>query len=147
MLAVALVLAAGVAAGWYFENRSTAASSAMRSASASTYHVRVTRGAHELAAFDLAGLRAIGERSVVVQGASQQGTALLDVLHKAGAGDFSAVTIVGAGTRDKGRLDLAASDIGQDTVLSPAKRGTVKIVGPQIPRDMRVRDIVEIQVR
>jgi hypothetical protein len=146
MLAVALVLVAGVAASWYFEQRAAPATS-VASASPSSYRVRITRDGRELASFDLAALQAIGVRSVVVQGGSEQGPALLDVLRKAGADSFSAVTVIGAGTHDKGRLDLAAADIGPDTVLDVAKRGTVKIAGPRIPRDKRVRDIKEIQVR
>ena len=147
MLVVALVLLAGVAAGWYFEYRATPATGSSAGSSASAYHIRVTRDGRELASFDLAALRALGMKSVVVQGGSEEGPALLDVLRKAGVGDFSAVTILGAATHDKGHLDLAAADIGPDTVLNVAKRGTVKIAGPRIPRDKRVRDIKEIQVR
>jgi hypothetical protein len=148
MLAVALVLVAGVAAGWNFEYRAVpAASAGVTASAASAYHVRITRGGRELASFDLAALKAIGMRTVVVQGGSEQGPALLDVLHTAGVAGFSALTIIGAATHDKGHLDIAAADIGPDTVLAVAKRGTVKIAGPKIPRDKRVRDIKEIQVR
>ena len=149
MLAVTLVLIAGVAAGWYFEYRAAPAASASVStgASASAYRVRITRGGRELASFDLSALKAIGMQKVVVQGGSEEGPRLLDVLRKAGVASFSALTVLGAATHDKGRLDIAAADIGTDTVLAVAKRGTVKIAGPKIPHDKRVRDVKEIQVR
>jgi hypothetical protein len=143
LAAVALVLVASVAAGWYFEHRQTPAASTATDA----YQVKVTRAGRVLAAFDIAGLEAIGMKSVVVQGGSEEGPALRDVLQRAGAGDFSAVTVLGAGSRDAGRLELKAAQVTADTVLDIAKRGTVKIAGPMIPRDKRVRDITEIQVQ
>lgn len=142
LAAVALVLIASVAAGWYFENRNTPA---VTSASGG-YHVLVTREGRSLASFDLAALKAIGSKTVTLQGRVEEGPALLDVLKRAGVRDFTAVTVLGAGTRDSGQLELPASDVGPDTVLAVAKRGTVKIAGPAIPRDKRVRDVTEIQV-
>jgi hypothetical protein len=145
LAAVALVLVAGVAAGWFFENQPSPATTVAGGSGA--YRVRVTRQGRELASFDLAGLQAIGSKSVVLQGGQEEGPMLLDVLKRAGVDEFSSVTILGAGTRDSGRLELAAADVGPDTVLDVAKRGTVKVAGPSIPKDMRVRDITEIQVR
>jgi hypothetical protein len=143
--AVTLVLVAGVAAAWWFEAATPVPTSSATSTGA--YRVRVTRDGRELASFDLAALQAIGMRSVVVQGGTETGPQLLAVLARAGAEDFSAVTIVGTGERDSGRLELNASDIGPDVVLDIAKRGSVKVAGPDIPREWRVRDITEIQVR
>jgi len=143
--AVMLVLVAGVTAAWLLE--SYAPSGSAPAAAAGAYAVRVTRDGRELARFDLAALLEIGSKTVVVQGGTEQGPALLDVLEKAGAGTFASVVIVGPGERDSGRLALDAEDIGPDTVLDIAKRGTVKVAGPNIPREFRVRDITEIQVR
>jgi hypothetical protein len=155
MLVVGLVLVAAVVAGWYFENHAgpgavagaAGGSASKPSAAAGAYRVRITRDGHQLASYDLAAFEAMGMRSVVVQGGSEQGPPLLDMLRRAGAGDFSSVTVLGAGTHDSGRLDLPVADIGPDTVLDIAKRGTVKIAGPAIPYNKRVRDITEIQVK
>lgn len=155
MLVVALVLLVAVAVGWYFEGRArpgavTGAGGGLAStpsAAAGSYRVRITRDGHELASYDLAAFQTMKTRSVVVQGGHEQGPPLLDVLRAAGAGDFSAVTVLGAGTHGSARLDLPVADIGPDTVLDIAKRGTVKIAGPAIPYDKRVRDITEIQVK
>jgi len=143
--AVTLVLLAGVAAAWWFE--SSTPPSAATVASTSTYRVRITRAGRELASFDLAQLQAIGMKTVVVQGGTEQGPSLLAVLERAGASDFTTVTILGTGARDTGRIELGVEDVGPDTVLDIAKRGTVKVAGPGIPYDMRVRDVTEIQVR
>jgi hypothetical protein len=161
MLAVALMLVAGVAAGWYFERRaapaggvaagsagsSAGSASAASSSTPGVYRVRITRDGRELASYSLAAFEAMAAKKVVLQGGSEQGPALVDVLKLAGAGSFSAVTVLGLGTHGNKRLDLAAADIGPDTVLDIAKRGTVKIAGPAIPFDKRVRDITEIQVK
>jgi len=143
LAAVALVLVAGVAAGWFFENRPAPSVAP----STSAYRVRVTRDGKELASFDLAQLQAVGSKTVTVQGGIEEGPPLIEVLKRAGVREFSAVTIVGLGTRDSGRLELTAADVGPDTVLDVAKRGTVKVAGPAISREERVRDVTEIQVR
>jgi hypothetical protein len=145
--AVTLVLVAGVAAAWWFESHTPAAGTPAASGAPGGYAVKVTRDGRLLASYSLAQLQAIGMRSVVVQGGTETGPQLLAVLERAGAGTFASVTIIGTGTRDAGRLVLPATDIGPDTVLDIAKRGTVKVAGPSIPREQRVRDIVEIQVR
>jgi hypothetical protein len=143
LAAVALVLVAGVAAGWVLE-RGTAPQAA---AASGGYHVRVTRDGRELASYDLAALKAVGEKRVVAQGSAQVGPTLADVLKRSGVGEFSAVTVIGMGTRDSGRLDLTASQVGTDSVLAIAKRGTAKLAGPKIPSSKRVRDVTELQVR
>lgn len=144
LAAVAFVLIASVAAAWVLENRVVPPSSA---ATPGAYHVTVTRDGRELASYDLEQLRAIGVKRVVVQGGVEEGPALLDVLAESGVTEFDGLTILGPGRRDTGRLELDGGDVGPDTVLDIAKRGTVKIAGPSIPRDERVRDITEIQVR
>jgi len=140
-----LVLVAGVAAAWWFEASTPAPVSP--SATTGGYHVRVTRDGSELASFDLAQLQAIGVKSVQVQGGTETGPPLLTVLAHAGAEEYTTITLIGTGERDTGRLDIGVADVGPDTVLDIARRGTVKVAGPNIPRDMRVRDITEIQVR
>lgn len=140
---VALVLVAGVATSWILERGAVP-----QSVSASGgYHVRVTRDGRELASYDLAALKAVGEKRVVAQGSAQVGPALVDVLKCSGVSEFSAVTVIGMGARDGGRLELTASQVGTDCVLAIAKRGTAKLAGPKIPSGKRVRDVTELQVR
>ena len=142
---VVLLLLVGVGVGWLLESR-TAANAPSISGSASAYRVKVTRQGEELASFDLVALQAVGMKKVVVQGGTEQGPAVLDVLRKAGVTQFRSITVLGTGQRDSGRIQLQSSEIGPETVLDIAKRGTVKIAGPTIPRDKRVRDVTEIQV-
>jgi len=154
----ALLLAAVAGGAWWFESvepapnapsgaAGSAATTATSTASTSAYRVKVTRGGRVLATFGLAQLEGIGMKQVTVQGGTETGPALLDVLGAAGVESCSTVTILGSGARDSGRLEIAFADIGPDTVLDVAKRGTVKVAGPNIPRESRVRDITEIQVR
>jgi hypothetical protein len=157
--AVTLALLAGVAAAWWFESHTpsagtsahpagaAASTAATPAAAPSGYAVKVTRDGRLLASYDLAQLEAIGMKQVVLQGGTEQGPPLLSVLDRASVGSFTSVTILGTGVKDSGRLVLASSEIGPDTVLDIAKRGTVKVAGPNIPYDQRVRDITEIQVR
>jgi hypothetical protein len=157
IVAVTLVLLAGVTAAWWFESNTprpagpragTGTGSAVSTTTASGgYRVLVTRGGHQLASFGLAEIEAMPSKTVVLQGGTENGPSLLAVLASAGAGDFTSVTILGPGTNGAGRLDIAASEIGPDTVLDIAKRGTVKVAGPNIPFEKRVRDITEIQVK
>ncbi|MEI8081232.1 MAG: hypothetical protein WCI74_05245 [Actinomycetes bacterium] len=141
---VAAVLVAVVAVGWILENRVAPVPSP---GTPGEYRVRVTRQGDEIASYNIEQLRAVGMKKVVLQGGSEEGPALLDVLGKSGVSTFDSLTILGTGQRDSGRLELKAADVGSDTVLDIAKRGTVKIAGPAIPRDKRVRDLTEIQVR
>jgi len=143
LIVIAAVLVVAVAAGWAAERRFAEA----RSTAASEYRVRVTREGRELASYDLVALQGIGSRVVVLQGSPQEGPQVIAVLRRSGVEDFTALTVLGTGERDSGRIELAASQVDSDTVLAIAKRGTVKIAGPQIPKDKRVRDVTEIQVR
>ncbi len=144
LAAVALVLVASVTAAWVFENRIAPPAPP---GSPGEYRVSVTRNGRELASYNLGQLRALGVKKVVVQGGAEEGPPLLQVLARAGVSDFDSLIIVGMGQRDSGRLVLGSAEVGPDTVLDIAKRGTVKVAGPSIPRDKRVRDITEIQVQ
>jgi hypothetical protein len=43
-------------------------------------------------------------------------------------------------------LVLTAAEVSEDVILDIANRGTVKIVGPRIAWDDRVRDVTDIIV-
>jgi hypothetical protein len=139
---VTLVLAASVTVAWFVESRNP-----IEGTDASSYRVVVTRSGNTLRSFDLASLRGLGVKRVIAQGQAQEGPTLLAVLADAGVGDFVAVDVVGQGTRDRGRLSLTRAQIDADIVLAIAKRGTVKVAGPDIPADQRVRDVTELRVR
>jgi len=111
------------------------------------YQVRVTRDDRELASLDLAALKATGMNTVVLQGKEQTGPTLLAVLKRAGVDDFSQVEIIGKGVDDSGHLVLKRSDVGPDVVLAVSNRGTVKVAGPDISMEMRVRDVTDLVVQ
>ncbi len=108
--------------------------------------VAVTEGSRVLKTLSNDGLRALGVRTVVMQGKPETGPTLLSVLSAAGVNDFTSVTIVGLGVRDSGRLTLGRADIDRDVLIDLANRGTTKVCGPTIPYDARVRDVVRIEV-
>jgi hypothetical protein len=142
MAAATLVLCAGVAAAWLAESANP-----VQAGSANAYKVVVVRDGVTLRSFDLAALRDVGVKSVVAQGQVQQGPSLLAVLSEAGVTDFKGIDIKGEGIRDSGKLSLSRSQIDGDVVLAIAKRGTVKLAGPNVPSGQRVRDVVELMVR
>lgn len=119
----------------------------VQSGSPADYRVKVVRGGATLRSFDLAELRDVGVKSVTAQGQVQQGPSLLAVLGEAGVTDFTAVDVLGQGLRDKGKLTLTRAQVDGDVVLAIAKRGTVKLAGPNVPSAMRVRDVLELTVR
>lgn len=157
VIAALVVLVAVVTAAWWFEDRTAtspgvgtsavAGGPATGTVGAASYRVKVTRDGRQLATFDLAQLEAIGMVRVTLQGQPQEGPRLVDVLARAGVSTFATLTITGEGVRDSGRLEIARADVGADTVLAVAKRGTVKIAGPRIAYDQRVRDVLVIDVR
>ena len=144
LAAVALALVVSVAAAWVFE---TQIFPSPQSGAPDEYRVRITRQGEELASFNIEQLKALGVKRVVLQTGVEEGPALADVLASAGVERYASLVILGMGQRDTGRLELSAADVGPDTVLDIAKRGTVKVAGPEIARDERVRDITEIQVK
>ena len=134
-LGVALVLL--VAAAW-------AAASLL--APKDRYEVRVLDGTRVLASYDVDELKALGEVTIIADGKSEQGPSLTRVLQDAGVASYSRLTIQGAGVRDDGSIILSADQVADDVILDIANRGTVKVVGPDIPWDDRVRDITDIIV-
>lgn len=158
--AVTFVLLASVTAAWWFESHTPSpatstgspasgptGSSASTTTSVGSYRIRISQDGKVLASYSLADLEAMGLKQVVLQGGTERGPVLLTVLARAGARDFTTITIIGSGARDSGRLEIPVADVGPDTVLDIAKRGTVKVAGPNIPYAKRVRDITEIQVK
>lgn len=110
------------------------------------YEVRVLDGSKILASFTVEKLEALGMVKIVVLGKAEQGPSLKRVLQASGVTSYSRLIIHGAGVRDDGSLVLTAEQVSDDVILDIANRGTVKVVGPDIPWDDRVRDVTEIIV-
>ena len=154
-IVIAVVLLAGIGGAWFAQSRLNSSSGGLAAqgdplagiTAPKGYTVTVVRGGSTLATFTLAALEAVGVKHVVVQGQSQYGPALLSVLAKAGVKDFSEVDVTGEAVRDSGKLKLTRAQVGPDVVLAVAQRGTVKIAGPDIPQDQRIRDVIRLVVK
>lgn len=110
------------------------------------YRFTVVRAGEELASYDLTSLGRLPTREVRVDGKLEAGPTLLDVLEASGVDTFSRVIVHGAGLRDDGIITLTRAQIDQDVLLDIANRGTVKVVGPGIQWEDRVRDVAWIEV-
>lgn len=140
LLGVVLVL---VGAAWGFE---TLVSSGTPGSGPDGYEVIVMREDVELARFDVDGLRELGVQRLTIQGKPEEGPTLLSVLDAAGVDGFDRVSIGGWGIRDDGAIVLTSAEIDEQVLLDIANRGTVKVVGPDIAWEDRVRDITTIVV-
>jgi hypothetical protein len=140
VVAAAAVLLLTLAAAWGIEawGRATPAADA--------YAVRVTRKGQTLRAFTVSDLEALGTHREYMQDQWQEGPRLLEVLSASKITSFARVTVIGLGARDAGRLDLERPSIDDRVLLDVAKRGTVKVCGPDIPYEKRVRDVIELAV-
>jgi hypothetical protein len=132
--AAALLAAVGIA--WW-----------LQASSVQGYQIVVTRDGRELAGFDLEELRALPQSKVVVDGKTESGPALGDVLKAAGVSNFTSVTVRGMGLRDSGTITLLRAEVGPDVLLDFAQRGTMKVVSPDLAWEARVRDVTGIEVR
>jgi hypothetical protein len=139
-IGLGLVLLVGVAFGyeWWFS---------AGPGSGHPYVVRIVRDGRMLKSFKLPELEGLGMKTVTMQGQPESGPTLLSVLRSAGVSSFSTVTVLGAGARDGGRIELARSAIDDRVLLDIAKRGTTKVCGPDIQWSQRVRDVLDIEVR
>jgi hypothetical protein len=111
------------------------------------YRVALVRDEEVVRTFELEELRALPARQIKMQGEVQEGPPLLDVLRAAGVTEFTSLTVTGLGLRDSGRLVLRAADVDEDVLLDFSLRGTVKVAGPEIAWEDRVRDVERIEVR
>jgi hypothetical protein len=116
------------------------------SGSDAEYVVVVIRGGDVLERFTMDDIRAFEMARVEVLGKTEEGPTLLTVLEAAGVDDFSRVHIGGMGIRDDGSITLTRAEVTDEVLLDIANRGTVKVVGPDISWDDRVRDVTEIVV-
>ena len=111
------------------------------------YRVAIVRDEETLRTFDLEELNVFPAKQIMMQGELQQGPPLLDVLEAAGITEFTAVVVTGVGLRDSGRIELRREEIDRGVLLDFSSRGTVKICGPEIAWEDRVRDVERVEVR
>ena len=140
-IAAGMVLLALAAAAWTIDLVAREANNA------SEYRISIVRDGEILRTYDLEALGELESRSLVMQGQEQEGPSLLDLLAKAGVDDFTSVTVVGQGVRDDGVIVLSRDEVDEDVLLDLAVRGTMKLCGPDISWDERVRDVERIEVR
>ena len=137
--AVAVVLLALVAGAFTLESSLADGEAASE--------VLVTRDGKTLGRFSIDELRALETVEFKQAGISETGPSVLRVLDEAGAGEFDRLTALGLGVRDDGILVLRREEVTEQVILDFAEtRGTVKLAGPDISRDQRVRDVVELRV-
>jgi hypothetical protein len=110
------------------------------------YAVVIVRDDDVLARYTLEDLEAFEQVTIQADGDEQCGPRLLDVLEDAGVDEFDRLSIAGMGIRDDGELALVRSEVTADVVLDISRRGTVKVVSPDMTWEDRVRDVTEIVV-
>jgi hypothetical protein len=84
---------------------------------------------------------------IEIDGDSQSGPLLLDVLAAAGVNDWQTAEVLGKGegrSFDVG-LEMSASDVDRAWVLDVSNRGTLKLAAEDLPREKWVRDVAEIR--
>lgn len=106
----------------------------------------VTQDDEVLAEFSMDDLRELPTHSYSQFGKSGEGPAVLDVLSEAGVAGFERLIVHGPAVRDDGLLVLERGQVTEEVVLDFANRGTVKIAGPDIEWEDRVRDVIELEV-
>jgi hypothetical protein len=108
--------------------------------------VVITRGGMVLAEYTIDELREFPVQRISQFGKWEEGPAVLDVLAASGVVQFERITVTGLGDRDSGSIELDASEMDRDVILDFANRGTVKVAGPDIPWNARVRDVTVLEV-
>lgn len=110
------------------------------------YAVVIVRDDDVLARYTLEDIEEFEQVTIEVDGDEQRGPRLLDVLDDAGVEEFDRLSVAGMGIRDDGELVLVRSEVTEDVVLDISRRGTVKVVSPEMNWEDRVRDVTEIVV-
>lgn len=145
VIAVLVVLLALAVAGMWAAEALTG-NDPLASGGPAGYKVRVLDGDAVLASFGLDDLKEIGYDTITVDGKKEEGPRLSRVLEAAGVDEYTSLSIRGAAVRDDGIITLTRAEVENDVLLDVALRGTVKVVGPDIAWDDRVRDVMDIVV-
>lgn len=110
--------------------------------------IRIVVGGDEAASWSLGELeRTVTFVDVEIDGDSQSGPRLVDVLAAAGVDDWEVGEVLGKGegrSFDVG-LEISASEVDEGWVLDVSNRGTLKLAAAELPRQEWVRDVAEIR--
>ena len=110
--------------------------------------LRVVVADAEVASWTVGDLeKAVPIVEIVVDGDTQSGPRLLDVLAAAGVDDWQIGEVLGKGegrSFDVG-LEISASDVDEGWILDVSNRGTLKLASANLPRQLWVRDVAEIR--
>lgn len=80
---------------------------------------------------------------ITVEGKTEEGPKLLDVLHAAGITDFEEVTLTGSTSP----VTLTRDQVDDNTILDFTNRGTVKLATAYLPKADWTKDISKIVVK
>jgi hypothetical protein len=109
----------------------------------------VYRGNETVMEWTLDGLRAAVEFvDLDIEGKTQSGPLLADVLEASGVDAWTHGEVLGKG---EGRafdvgIDIAAGEIDEGWILDVTNRGTLKLAAEDLPQDRWVRDVGEIRL-
>ena len=85
---------------------------------------------------------------LVIEGDTQSGPLLVDVLEASGVVEWTSGEVLGMG---EGRvfavsLDISSPEVDDGWILDVTKQGTLKLAAEALSRDMWVRDVGEIHI-
>jgi len=109
--------------------------------------LRISQGGQVLADWTLDDLNtAVSFTEFDLEGSTQNGPLLLDVLAAAGVTSWERAEVIGWG---EGRafevgLEIEAGDVDGGWILDVTNRGTVKLAADDLPKQQWVRDVAEI---
>lgn len=116
---------------------------------ASDVVLRVMEGEEVAADWTLAALEeAVPFIDAAIEGDSQKGPRLLDVLAASGIEKWQTAEVIGMGegrTFEVG-LEISSAEVDDGWVLDVTNRGTLKLAADNLPRQQWVRDVGEIRI-
>ncbi len=92
--------------------------------------------------FALKDLQVLPTTTITVEGKSEDGPAVLEVLKAAGITDFKEITISGSGT-----LTLNQEQVTAESIFDFTNRGTVKFAATNVDKASWPKDITRIEVK
>ena len=111
--------------------------------------LRVIVGDALAADWTLAGLEeSVSFAELDIDGDTQAGPRLLDVLAASGVENWQTAEVIGMGegrTFEVG-LDITAADADENWILDVTNRGTLKLAAETLDRELWVRDVGEIRI-
>ncbi len=117
-------------------------------AASGEYALKVTEGGKVLARPSPADIRGLPSLKFIADGKEQEGPSLLSVLRLAGVQDFKRVTVIGMqrGRTHSAALPLDHAKVTDKVILDFNKRGETKLASPEIPSELWIIDVTELEV-